>query len=381
MSRYRKCALMVLGAAAVTATVQPVYAQTRSYVVNWFTLATYSEDGDCSKGLNTPIEVVFYQSMLQNGLSEEKAKKLVSFLNGGTPDPELRFAVENRGRIGGQPVNVYLNPTSVPDPQLGEVDGPHGLGFNLDGKGPQDGKPGYKDPYTGETGIDNNYVRALGCFNSHRAKPPVRPTHHAYMWDGIRPSLPAWIVTIEGDDLSKNGDVTVKFEQSLEVAPVDANANARRNYTFRIDPDPRSRNTFKGRLNNNIVTIDPGPLYMKGEPYLTTAFDFVDTHMKLQLKPDGTLDGLVGGYLPWMQLYYTYGQGGSAQEASIGFNIPGIFYALRRLADAYPDPATGENTRISAAYQIEAVPAFAVWPGEYAGTSSAPSRDHRASAE
>ena len=33
-------------------------------------------------------------------------------------------------------------------------------------------------------------------------------------------------------------------------------------------------------------------------------------------------------------------------------NAPGLYYTLKRLADAYPDPKTGENTAISAAFEI-----------------------------
>ena len=41
-------------------------------------------------------------------------------------------------------------------------------------------------------------------------------------------------------------------------------------------------------------------------------------------------------------------------------DLIGVFYDLTRFADAEPDPLTGENTAISAAYFIEAVPAFHV---------------------
>jgi hypothetical protein len=37
-----------------------------------------------------------------------------------------------------------------------------------------------------------------------------------------------------------------------------------------------------------------------------------------------------------------------------------MYHTLRKLADAYPDPKTGQNMNISTAYRIEAVPAFTV---------------------
>jgi hypothetical protein len=38
----------------------------------------------------------------------------------------------------------------------------------------------------------------------------------------------------------------------------------------------------------------------------------------------------------------------------------GLYHALKKLADADPAPGPGQNTRISAAYRVEAVPAFVV---------------------
>ena len=60
-------------------------------------------------------------------------------------------------------------------------------------------------------------------------------------------------------------------------------------------------------------------------------------------------------------------------ETSVSHDVPGIWYALKRMADAYPDPKTGENTAISTAYRIDAVPAFIVHDEKTAANQS-PSR-------
>jgi hypothetical protein len=85
--------------------------------------------------------------------------------------------------------------------------------------------------------------------------------------------------------------------------------------------------------------------------------------MRLKINPDGTLDAMMGGYQSWLQIYYMYAQGGFPYESMVGFNMPGIYYVLRRLADAEPDPKTGQNMAISVAYHIEAVPALPVTTG------------------
>ena len=78
------------------------------------------------------------------------------------------------------------------------------------------------------------------------------------------------------------------------------------------------------------------------------------------LNPDGTSEGVLGGYIPWLRVFYVYGSSGYSSETMIGTDLPGAYYALRRHADAYPDPKTGQNTAISTAFRIVGVPAYAV---------------------
>lgn len=47
-------------------------------------------------------------------------------------------------------------------------------------------------------------------------------------------------------------------------------------------------------------------------------------------------------------------------EDVTGMDYVGLYHALKKLADADPAPGPGQNTRISAAYRVEAVPAFVV---------------------
>ena len=48
----------------------------------------------------------------------------------------------------------------------------------------------------------------------------------------------------------------------------------------------------------------------------------------------------------------------SDYENTIGFQIPAIYNAMKRAADGLQDPVTGEFNGISAAFEIEGVPAF-----------------------
>src|SRR5690606_4984836 len=81
-----------------------------------------------------------------------------------------------------------------------------------------------------------------------------------------------------------------------------------------------------------------------------------ETQMRMTIKPDGRLDGFIGGYQPWLDYYWGISNGHQAWEAMLVNDSPGIYWLLRKFADADPDPETGRNTSISAAYHIEAVP-------------------------
>jgi len=94
---------------------------------------------------------------------------------------------------------------------------------------------------------------------------------------------------------------------------------------------------------------------MQGESQFYSVLRFTHTQLRLTMASDGSLTGFIGGYQPWRDYYHYLAIRG---ENDGQVNLPGVFYAMKHLADGVPDPATGQNTAISAAYWLEAVPAF-----------------------
>jgi hypothetical protein len=125
--------------------------------------------------------------------------------------------------------------------------------------------------------------------------------------------------------------------------------------SYTIDADPRSHSVFKGHVKDRVLSIDPGEFSMQGESQFYAVLRFSKTQLRLKLNPDGTLSGLIGGYQPWLDYYHYLAIRG---EETGQVDMPGVYYAMQRYADADPDPSTGENRAISAAYYIEAAPAF-----------------------
>jgi hypothetical protein len=329
-------------------------AETRGFVVNWFHMSTYSTDDDCPGGVNPPAEQLFVKIMKDAGKGQEEIDKALKDF----PNP-MYFMAPMRGRIDGKPANVYVNPTSEPDPMIKIAQGKLSYGFNLDGK---DGPNDFKDPDTGETGIDNMLYRAVGCFNTQRGTPPSRPTFPAIQWDMLRDQMPAWLIEVKNIDDPKNDpDVDVTLYRATGPIMRNAAGEAQADQSFQADGNPRNTSKAKGHIKDGVLYTDTFDFNIIGDPFSVPEYHFHKAKLKLAMAADG-VKGVIGGYHPWRMLYASFAIGGSVNEANLSIDVPGIYYAMRKLADGDPDPATGENRDISATYAIEGVPAFVIPP-------------------
>jgi hypothetical protein len=371
---WRASRTLLLAGTVLAVHAQPVFAlESRSYVVNWFTHLMNNVDGDCPGGI-VSLEEEYRKALIQIvGKTPEEAAELMShFREGGKEAAIVNDLMENRGRLNGKPTNAYLNPHTVPDPKIQPIETRYATGFDLDGKGPN--TPGsFEDPVTHEKGVDNQLFRAIGCFDGFRGTPDHHPTFSAWLWHMMQVgSMPAWIVTVTGEDLGRNGDVTVTFNRALDPVTVTAGGNARSEMTFREDPDPRSRNVLRGRLEDGVITVrSGGDFHMLQSPLLFAHFRLKNAHLRLTMLASGGLDGHISGYQPWADVYFHVAQAGQAMERDETHNTIGMYYLMKQLADGDPDPVTGKNRGISATYRIETVPAYVIPAAEVEGKNVA----------
>jgi hypothetical protein len=325
-------------------------AESRGYAISLIHTATYSNEGNCPQGGNGGVVEIQKQILVRQGFSEDEALRIIGA--GGVDENGEKVDLRRRGYLNGEIVDVHNIPTSVPDPEMETVQGPFGYGFNLNGEIEPDS---FEDPETGERGIDNQMWRVLGCFEVYDVRRPVIPYNEGIAWDTAMDSMPAWLMSIAGSDLSKDGDVTVTFDRALNVVMRDAHGGVLPSSSYTIDPDPRSHSVFDGRIEDGVLSIEPGDFSMQGESQFYAVLRFTNTQLRLKMHPDGALKGFIGGYQPWLDYFHYLAIRG---EGTGQVNMPGVYYAMRRHADADPDPETGQNRAISAAYYIEAVPAF-----------------------
>lgn len=337
----------------------PAAAETRTYVVSWFAQASYSQDTDCPSGQNPEINVQYIKNLAALGLPPAKIEELARKQEEGETT-ELRDLMNTRARIDRQPANPFTNPAAVADPKLRALEGKYAYGFNLDGKG----AGGFEDPETHEKGIDHALMRALGCVHGFRGTLQGRPTYWAWGWGQLKDSQPAWLLTVTAADFTNDGEVTIVFDRALEHMRSNVDGSPRAEATYRIDPDPRSHNEFKGMLKNGVISLPaPATLRLMQNPLVAPEVRLTQAQFRFKTGADGNLTGFIGGYQPWSDLYFGFAAGGPTMEICIVGDIPGLYYLLKRHADGEPDPVTGENTAISVTYYFETTPAFVV-PGD-----------------
>jgi predicted lipoprotein with Yx(FWY)xxD motif len=354
-SRFVRGAVLASGMlAAMLGPQWAVASETRGYVISWFHFAPNNTDADCPDGVNPRADQVYARIMTEWGKSPDEIKKVLAsddWVN------KMSANAGQRGKIDGKIVDVYMNPTSVPDPHIKTGRGHVGLGFNLDGK---DSPDNYIDPETGEHGVDNEFFRVVACTDAQQGSPKARPTHPSIVWDMARDQMPAWLIEVSGiDNIENDDDVEVTISRALEPVTRNAEGSPQSDMTFRVDPNPRSISHAHGRIKNGLLTTDSFDFNMIGDPYVMAEYHGKASKLRLKLTPGpDSGKGILGGYFPWKDLYSAWAIGGAVNEANLSLDIPGLYYALRRMADGYPDPITGQNTRISTSYVVETVPAF-----------------------
>jgi hypothetical protein len=170
-------------------------------------------------------------------------------------------------------------------------------------------------------------------------------------------SLMVLISGIDNERQDDNVDVTLFYSRDPMVKSASGK-DILPGYTFRVSEDPERTPYFqrmRGRIVDGVVFTDPVDEIAVDRGRDITRL--LRGRMRLELKPDRTLKGVIGGYMDWRYLANYWGAL-TFFETGMGYTEPGVYNALKRAADGLPDPVTGELTGISAAYDIEGVAAF-----------------------
>jgi hypothetical protein len=334
----------------------------KTYVVEWNESAMYygAKSGvidpgtDCPNGTNP--EVDWIKVLMDAGYTREEAEWLRN------PANPTRSPIHGQNQMafrGKDRANVYMNPTSTPDPGLVGVSGTIAEGLNLDGNE----RTGFVSP-AGEKGIDNNFYKALGCWKTYRG-PPRRSSGALQFNDSMRNGSWTTVIVVSGKGADPMNDKKVKvgFYVSDDKMVKDGNGNIARDYSFRIRPSVKYEAILPARsVNGRLISTGPADIMLRNPAY-DRELELLRARIDLTMQPDGSLRGYVGGYRPWEAIYRGWVNArGPVIEALTWVQLPAVYYALKRNADYSPKGARAEKTHISYALRVDALPAYVLTP-------------------
>jgi hypothetical protein len=239
---------------------------------------------------------------------------------------------------------------------------------------------------TGESGVDNQYLRLVGCSGtappdtgaSHTGwLPPAQEKKENTMLEG------GWgiLISLRGvDNLQNDDNVEIGIYANADPIELSANREPIMYASYAADQDPRFRGETRGRIANGVLTTDPVNVrfhWLVAGFHLERPLDHAQIRAKFNV--NGTMEGYLAGFTPLEAMYdMQYGFRNAKDDSgrpvssglvsalatgaasAMGRSCNGAYAALHALADGDRDPTTGQCTSLSTQYFFRATPAFVV---------------------
>jgi hypothetical protein len=246
--------------------------------------------------------------------------------------------------------NEIWRPDTTPDGlPFKEAVGTISYGMNLDG---EIGAEDFTNP-DGETGVDNQLYRAVGCVANFNG---VGGTLVQFTNQNLQKHLYNRVVMeiTEVDSLVNDDSVKVTTYRGRE--PLITNATGQGflpggTQTVDMRFGKSLIHSFTGRIKDGVLLTEPGELtWPASGGFEDTAIHRVKgLRMRLSLTSERA-EGMLAGYADIETFHRMHNKVRSTHLQSYGQQAAASLYkAMFRLADGFPDPATGKNTAISAA--------------------------------
>lgn len=332
----------------------PLKSRTLGFIATDFIYASYDGDKNaCPEGLNRSARDWFLDDQTQ----EERAR---------LSKPEFESEVgQKMGRRG--KLNACSNPTEFKNYGLKLFQSKKHFGVNLDGKDTTTrataapntcAHANFIHPTTGETGIDNQLGRVFGCIRAYREGFDVDKYSGQILASGEYSIL---VELTNVDSVDNDDDILIGIYSGQDPPIQDSVGKLLPFQSLSVHKNARYHSLVQGKIVNGEVISESFDLRLKYDAQVIhSEFYIRGAKVRLNLAPNGTLKGIVGGYFDIATRYEHLAQSGVVTSWLNSYNCPGVYAALHELADGYPDDVTGKCTAISSAMRIEAVPAFII---------------------
>jgi hypothetical protein len=258
-----------------------------------------------------------------------------------------------------------------------ETSGNTALGLDLDGKiGPKD----FTTP-DGEKGVDNAFYRVTGCNTGFRGPDGQVQLFASKFLRGFQYNR--MMIELSGvESLADDPSVEVTILRGRDPLLLDASGE-------KVAPGGSQRvdmrygkmliQHLKGKIEGGVLTTDPvkdATWAWQIESNHPRSLHIRDMRLRLTLTPTRA-DGLIGGYFDVNTLYDWTNGYATHHLAYDRLDAPEFYWAMRRVADAYPDAKTGENTALSSAITLNMAQVYIQHPEEPAGKQVASQEPQR----
>ena len=273
---------------------------------------------------------------------------------------------ETRGPNGEDP---NFSPMLVTDPlPFSELKTHVGFGFNLDGT--SDGRATSHtlahEKFLSPDGerVDNQLARVVGCIQGWRKTGFMA---EFYAKEVETSPINRHLIEITGvHDEQNDPDVEVFIYKGRDRLVRNASGSFIPFMSHRIDERfPQFMLKTHGKIVDGVLVTDPIPFARLPlvQIQMTGERDIRDLRLRLKLTATGA-DGLLGGYEQLDSWWNNHSKSPGSDPGQ--YSPAGVYRALYRYGDGYPDAATGKPTAISVAYQVSAVRALIVHPAHRA---------------
>ncbi len=282
-----------------------------------------------------------------NGMNDGPREQFTQlFPNDGTKRTVLDTHLMREGR--------QWFPTTAEEPfTFKDAGGKVSYGMDLDGKVKASD---FTSP-DGAKGVDNQMYRAMGCISNYRA--PEGTIYHFENEYVGRYVQNRFMIELTGvDSLANDDNVTINSYRGIDPIMADATgAQFIPGGTQRVDNRWGNfvRATWKGKIVDGVLISEPSDVLIPA----SATFDTNGLHrfkgMRFQLKlTEDRAEGIMAGYVDVEAFNHHLNTSWSTHHQSYGqLSAPSMYRALRRLADGYPDPKTGEMTAISSSLLVK----------------------------
>lgn len=335
-----------------------VAGETLGFAVVSFYTSVYETKymDECPRGLAIGNDEIWWKSL--------DPKDREELTDSGLLEPVTN---ERRNRSllrGPRGEDVCWNPEIVKDPPLKTVQGGISFGMDLDGDNGA-GNGVNSCPHTnfvspaGETGIDNQMYRLLGCVYGWRRNGYVETNANGELRDTSRGLI---LIEVSGvTDRRNDDDVTVRFFSGGDTFFKDVQGRIIPHASYRVRDVASYGKPVSGKIVDGVLTTLPSDVSLPN--YGNTTYQEVELkgmRMRLDLTV-GTqrAKGMLAGYRDFDNFWESFRKL-EFLHVTGQFSCPAMYVAAKELLDGYPDPSTGLCTALSASYDIEVLPAFII---------------------